>query len=338
MHVDTRTDLLADELGELLHEPVGGVLSRELVVVAAKGVERWLTQRLSHRLGADEHGNGVCAGVDFVRPASLIGLLTDTDDADPWDPERLVWRVLSVVDASLDEPWCDPLARHLGKGHEGDAYELRQERRWTVARRIAGLFAGYARDRPRMLEDWATGGDGDGAGGHVDPDLTWQPELWRRVAAEIDAPTPVQRHRATVAAIRAGAPLALPDRLSLFGYTRLAVTELELVAAVAEVREVHLWLPVPSPAGWDVVGRRPSPMDRSSDATTTRSRPSVTRSPPRSAGTSARCNARCRSSRARLRRNETHAQQRARTLFSAGSSTTSGPTPCRTATPGLPAT
>ena len=255
MHVDTRTDLLADELGELLREPVGGVLSRELVVVPAKGVERWLTQRLSHRLGADEHGNGVCAGVDFVRPASLIGLLTDTDDADPWDPERLVWRVLSVVDASLDEPWCDPLARHLGKGHEGDAYELRQERRWTVARRIAGLFAGYARDRPRMLEDWAAGGDGDGAGGRVDPDLTWQPELWRRVAAEIDAPTPVQRHRATVAAIRAGAPLALPDRLSLFGYTRLAVTELELVAAVAEVREVHLWLPVPSPAGWACVGR-----------------------------------------------------------------------------------
>jgi len=250
VHVDARTDLLADSLGALLEQPFGGVLSRELVVVPAKGVERWLTQRQSHVLGADEHGNGVCAGVDFVRPATLIGLLTGSDDADPWDPNQLVWPVLTVVDASMDQPWCDALARHLGKGREGDAYELRQERRWTVARRLAGLFATYARDRPTMLEDWAAGGDGDGAGGRVDADLTWQPELWRRVAATIDGPTPVERHRETVAAIKAGSLVALPDRLSLFGYTRLAATELELVAAVAEVREVHLWLPVPSPASW----------------------------------------------------------------------------------------
>ena len=40
----------------------------------------------------------------------------------------------------------------------------------------------------------------------------------------------------------------------------------------------------------------------------------------------------------RLRRNETRAQHRAQTPSSAGSSTTSAPTPCRTATPGPPAT
>ena len=304
----------------------------------AKGVERWLTQRLSHRLGADEHGNGVCAGVDFVRPASLIGLLTDTDDADPWDPERLVWRVLSVVDASLDEPWCDPLARHLGKGHEGDAYELRQERRWTVARRIAGLFAGYARDRPRMLEDWATGGDGDGAGGHVDPDLTWQPELWRRVAAEIDAPTPVQRHRATVAAIRAGSaarpagpavavrlhpagghraraggrgrggsrgpPLAagaLPRRLGVAGRGRRGRT--------GQATRRHRGR-----------GRPPSALRRARPG---RPRDATLAVDPREL----RCGA------TRLA-----PSTRTQTPSSAGSSTTSAPTPCRTATPGPPAT
>ena len=179
VHVDARSDLLADSLGQLLSRPAGGVLSRELVVVAAKGVERWLTQRLSHVLGADEHGNGVCAGVDFVRPATLIGLLTGSDETDPWDPDQLVWPVLTVIDASMSERWCDALARHLGKGREGDAYELRQERRWTVARRLAGLFATYARDRPTMLEDWAAGGDGDGAGGQRRP----RPRLAARAVA-----------------------------------------------------------------------------------------------------------------------------------------------------------
>ena len=34
------------------------------MVVPARGVERWLTQRLSHRLGIGPRGgDGVCAGV-----------------------------------------------------------------------------------------------------------------------------------------------------------------------------------------------------------------------------------------------------------------------------------
>ena len=100
------------------------------------------------------------------------------------------------------------------------------------------------------------------AKGHAE----WKGDLPDGVV-RIDAPTPVERHRETVAAIKAGSPLELPDRLSLFGYTRLAVTELELVAAVAEVREVHLWLPVPSPASW----RTLSPTITASDEDTSTS-------------------------------------------------------------------
>ena len=48
----------------------------------------------------------------------------------------------------------------------------------------------------------------------------------------------------------------LPDRLSLFGHTRLAVTEVELLRALAEHRDVHLWLPQPSPVLWDTLAGR----------------------------------------------------------------------------------
>ena len=51
-------------------------------------------------------------------------------------------------------------------------------------------------------------------------------------------------------------PLDLPARLSLFGHTRLPVTEVELLAALGEHRDVHLWLPHPSPALWDALARR----------------------------------------------------------------------------------
>jgi exodeoxyribonuclease V gamma subunit len=64
LHRAARTDQLADALGELLAVPLADAFAGELVVVPARGVERWLSQRLSHRLGAAAgRGDGVCAGV-----------------------------------------------------------------------------------------------------------------------------------------------------------------------------------------------------------------------------------------------------------------------------------
>ncbi len=77
IHRAARTDALADQLATLLAQRPTDPFARELVVVPAKGIERWLTQRLSHRLGVGERGgDGVCAAVDFVRPSSLIALST----------------------------------------------------------------------------------------------------------------------------------------------------------------------------------------------------------------------------------------------------------------------
>ena len=65
LHRAERTDLLADGLGALLADPQSDPFAEELVVVPARGVERWLSQRLSHILGGAHGGDGVCAGVSF---------------------------------------------------------------------------------------------------------------------------------------------------------------------------------------------------------------------------------------------------------------------------------
>ena len=100
----------------------------------------------------------------------------------------------------------------------------------------------------------ARGTRSDGAGGELDSDLRWQAELWRRLLDVVDAPPPDVRHDATVARLRAGgADLDLPPRLSLFGHTRLPETEVSLLAALGELRDVHLWLPQASTALWDAL-------------------------------------------------------------------------------------
>ena len=119
----------------------------------------------------------------------------------------MVWPLLEVIDARLDEPWCRTLATHLGHFDAGEERELRRGRRYAVARRLAGLFASYARQRPQLLVDWrqpATPAD-------LDDDLHWQPELWRALVARVDADPPHIRHaQDRRAAARVAQPICPP--------------------------------------------------------------------------------------------------------------------------------
>src|ERR1700739_683471 len=119
LHPAELTHLLAAGLGALLADPLPDPFAEELVLVPARGMERWLSQRLSHVLGCKPGGgDGVCAGVSFRSPQSLIqsliSVITGTTDVDPSSPEAMTWPLLEVIDSSLREPWCLTLAKHLG--------------------------------------------------------------------------------------------------------------------------------------------------------------------------------------------------------------------------------
>lgn len=267
LHRAPRTDLLARALGNLLATPLDDPFATEVVVVPARGVERWLAQRLSHHLGAAAgRDDGVCAGVDLRSPHSLFAEVTGTRDDDPWAPDALTWPLLAAIDASLDEPWAALLAQHLGHGMPGEEGDLRRGRRLSVARRLARLMAGYAAQRPALVADWAAGRDTDGCGRAVPADLAWQPPLWRALAERVDAEPPHVRHAAVLQRLRAepGA-FDLPERLSLFGHTRLAASEVELVGALGAHRDVHLWLPHPSAPLWSALKDLGGPVDRAAD-------------------------------------------------------------------------
>ncbi|BBY17662.1 exodeoxyribonuclease V subunit gamma [Mycolicibacterium litorale] len=265
LHRAERTDLLADGLGALLSTPLADPFAEELVIVPAKGVERWLSQRLSHVLGRGSGDDGVCAGITFRNPRSLIaqvmGGSRGPQDDDPWAPDALVWPLLEVIDESLEQPWCTTLATHLGHFEHGEERELRQSRRYAVARRIAGLFSSYARQRPHLLVDWLAGTTTD-----LDDDLHWQPHLWRALAARVPADPPHIRHAEIVARLRES-PSELPERLSLFGHTRLPATEVELLDALATHHDLHLWLPHPSDDLWTSLQPHRGPVRRRDDTT-----------------------------------------------------------------------
>jgi exodeoxyribonuclease V gamma subunit len=260
VHRSERADALVAALTALLADPLPDPFAREVVCVPTRGMERWLTQRMSTGLGTSPgRADGVCANVDFPTPARMVsGAVAAASgidpEQDPWLPERAVWPLLEIVDAALGEPWLARLAHHLGD--TGD--EARRKRRFTSVRHVAGLFDRYALYRPEMLEAWAAGADGG-----------WQAELWRRLRARLPVPGPAERVRAACAALRADPSLAdLPPRVALFGLTRLPAGRLTVLQALAEHRDVHLFLLHPSPAQWERLRGHPPVLRRRELATT----------------------------------------------------------------------
>src|SRR5699024_10949490 len=80
IHHATRLDHLARGLGELLAAEPPGPFEMEILALPARGMQRWLDQRLSHYLGTGRRASGsrggISAGIDYrhARPPLARGL------------------------------------------------------------------------------------------------------------------------------------------------------------------------------------------------------------------------------------------------------------------------
>src|SRR6202008_3429645 len=72
------------------------------------------------------------------------------------------------------------------------------------------------------------------------------------------------RHGKPLERLREG-PTDLPQRLSLFGHTRLSTTDIELLDALATHHDLHLWLPHPRDGLGQARGGRHGPIPRRDD-------------------------------------------------------------------------
>ncbi|MGH9136643.1 MAG: exodeoxyribonuclease V subunit gamma [Acidimicrobiales bacterium] len=252
---------LADGLAGRLAAPGSDPFERIVVGVPTAGMRDWVTRHLAIHLG-------VSANVELPFPgrfvAAALGVGRDADD--PWDVERLTWSVLDVLDAGeVDVPGWDHATRH---GHD-------ESRRFAVARRIADLFDRYAMNRPELLRQWQRGVPGDGtrratpAGGASEPGdgesagtlpgpMAWQFELWRAVRSRIGVASRAEQLPDLVAQLRSGElQPALPSVVELFGVSSVSPPQLDVLTALAEVRDVHVSVLHPSPVAW----HRTPPLD-----------------------------------------------------------------------------
>jgi len=240
--IDTDVGRLADRLASSVAGTRQDPFASELVVVPSAGMQRWLEQQLSQRLG-------VAANIAMPFPArftaEIKGAVGHTQD--PWTIEAITAKILRAGgDPAGSEAFRDLL-------NAGSPLT-----RVPRARYIADLFDRYHVHRPAMISSWATNtgttaSDVDGVGQPLPAHQRWQPALWREVRGSL-GPSPPERLPTTLEHI-ARAPLpTMPATVHVFGLAAMSPELRAIFEALASTTSVHVFTTV---ASWAMVDSEP---------------------------------------------------------------------------------
>ena len=222
-----------------------------------RGVERWL----AHRLGATARRQPgplrrrvrqrrvPVPRASGRRRALAVATGVDRDERPVATRARSSGRCSTVLDARLERAVAAVVATHLGAGpgEEADDHDaLRRRRRHPAARHIAELFDRYGVYRPSMVLAWARPATTPTAPAipTCRPTPAGRPSCCAGCGTTSASPRPAGAARRCVrpaAGRHRGLTVDLPERVSLFGLTRLPASYLQVLRALAAQRDVHLY-------------------------------------------------------------------------------------------------
>ncbi|MFC3873923.1 exodeoxyribonuclease V subunit gamma [Neisseria musculi] len=219
-------------------QPPADPLAEEEIVVQSQGMRRYLNTYLARE-------TGVAANLRFSLPAALAWRLMrefipGVPVLSPFSPEVMRWRLLGLFQsrhfqtAAEYQSALGALQSYLGSGISA-AYQL--------AGQLADIFDQYLVYRPQWIDAWQQGktlGLGSAEG--------WQAALWRH----LDNGSTPPLHRVALWQQLLGAldKSRLPERYCVFGIATMAPMYLQLLQALSEHCDVHIFALNPSSAYW----------------------------------------------------------------------------------------
>ncbi len=247
-----RMEALQAQFHQLLKvNPLQSPFDKEVVLVQSPGMSQWLKIGLSENLG-------VAAQVDFPLPSSFIWqlyqqLLPNVPKESAFNKPNLAWKLFAILPTCIDEPLYLPLKTYL----EGD---IDGQKTFALCEKIADVYDQYLMYRPHWIATWDSGVDTlDDVDISIAP---WQPDLWRRIVKLSKTLGQSQFHRANMqgqllSALESMDSTLLPKRISLFGISAIASSQLDVFEALSKKTEVFLFFFNPSEHYWgDIIDEK----------------------------------------------------------------------------------
>jgi exodeoxyribonuclease V gamma subunit len=221
-------EALVDVLASVVAKPLDSPFRPETILVASKGMERWLSMQLAERFG-------IWTNARYPFPRAFIDEVLAAVLGEPavehgFSRETLRWCIARLLPERVHDPAFAPIASYL-RGDDALA------RRFQLADRVANVFDQYAVYRPELVLSWEAGEDDD-----------WQAVLWRLVTAELGGahlPARVRRFFERVHSLDRW-PEVLPPRISIVGVSSLPPIYLRVLSELGKHLEAHLFLLSPS--------------------------------------------------------------------------------------------
>ena len=228
-------ETLSRQLAGLLTEPSDTPLLPEMVVVHSKGMGQWLAMEIARY-------NGICANTMFPFPNTFLNRLFEMaglEDADSrlYDTESLTFRVMHLLPKYLELPEFEAIRRYLADKDQFKLYQLSEK--------ITETFDQYQIFRPGMIDNWEKG-----------QARHWQARLWRALFDTADISHRAHLRKRLMEKIKTAPDrlAGLPRRISLFGISYLPLFHLDVIAALAQLLEIHLFTINPCCEYWgDIV-------------------------------------------------------------------------------------
>ena len=102
LFTSNRLEILAENLVEVLRQPLSFPLDQEVIVVQSRGMEHWLSMQVAKH-------QGICCNTRFPFPNSFVrevfhNFLGEAEDHSPFDPDVLIWRVMGLLPELKSQP------------------------------------------------------------------------------------------------------------------------------------------------------------------------------------------------------------------------------------------
>jgi exodeoxyribonuclease V gamma subunit len=225
-------EILARQLARIVRDPLPSPLVPEIIVVQSRGMERWISMEIAGH-------NGICANCSFLFPNRFLQefikkIIPDLPEDSPFDPVAMTFKIMNVLQSSIDLPGYKSLKRYMVDDKNG-------MKLFQISQKIADLFDQYLVFRPEMIFGWEKGKEDH-----------WQAQLWRKISSGKENLHRAWMRRTLLEKIRKQPHgiKDLPYRISIFGISYLPPFHLETFFEISRISQVNLFLMNPCREYW----------------------------------------------------------------------------------------